>query len=543
MSSANCRRPDYSSDDDTKLPPAKRCKADGPLSLNFDAISLVLELLPPTDLYNAALTCKALRVKITVGMVVKSVLIQNGRGKQTLDELHKLMSRKAIHPPSALRLLRLVNGRRCELCNRGKVKFIRPGIGIFSCWTCLTERGLTKAWKLTWVRYRKNVGAYERVFKHPRTAAQEYSKTNYMMHVPRTDKAGESIGPVVCFDDIDKMVAHEDGVDDYLDTVLGAPSEDEHAEFNSAYTGTLLRAQRVAQERIEKYREENQKKKDGKKAKVEKIISNLSDLLDESFRDAALKRKDLTNNRYSSSSKQPCLQFLVPFVDGVLKEYVLAPSKMRKKNMQEIADKINTKLRLIDDKNFLSLDYLSEDEPFEVVLKNHFSGDDKISDLDALFSTKIVRTSWRSTGTCPIDDAFFDLIESDKLISALVHLKGSDFMSSFLLPQGAVAQDQERLKALAKNIWVDKLKQEDQADDQRFGRAFTASQTALGDARLAIEAYTVWLQEKYPGENHLDRRDRARDSAFRDSLDLPLLLSRNFVELDERHGRYHHLWF
>ena len=173
---------------------------------------------------------------------------------------------------------------------------------------------------------------------------------------------------------------------------------------------------------------------------------------------------------------------------------------------------------------------------------NYFSGDDKISDLDALFSTKIARTSWRSTGTCPIDDAFFDLLESDKLISALVHLKGSDFMSSFLLPQGAVAQDQERLEVLAKNIWVDKLKQEDQADDQRFGRAFIASQTALGDARLAIEAYTVWLQEKYPGENHSDRRDRARGSAFRDSVDLPLLLGRNFVELDERHSRYHHLW-
>ena len=174
---------------DAKPPAAKRSKAaagdgDGAdndtqrcLTLNEDALSLVLELLAPRDLYAAALTCKSLRAKITVAMIVKSVLIQNGRGKQTLDELQKLLSDKSIHPPSALRLLRLVNGKRCEICNRRKVNHVRPGIGVFSCWTCLTERGLTKGWKKTWVRYRKNVGRYELIFKHPRVAAQEYGKT------------------------------------------------------------------------------------------------------------------------------------------------------------------------------------------------------------------------------------------------------------------------------------------------------------------------------------------------------------------------------
>ena len=548
---ATCRRSRDSSDEvDAKPPAAKRSKAaaagdgdgadagdnDAGLTLNEDALSLVLELLPPRDLYAAALTCKSLRAKITVAIIVKSVLIQNGRGKQTLDELQKLLSDKSIHPPSALRLLRLVNGKRCEICNRSKVNHVRPGIGVFSCWTCLTERGLTKGWKKTWVRYRKNVGRYELIFKHPRVAAQEYGKTNYLMHVPRTDATGEFIGPIVCFDDIDAMFAHEAGIDDYLDNTLGAPSADRYAEFNSAYENTEARAERVARERIDKYRADNQKRKDEKKAKVEQWIANLSGLIDESFRNAALKRKDLTNSRYSASSKQPCMQFLVPFIDELLKEYVLAPSKMRKKNIKDVADKINSKLRLIDDRNFLNLNFLSEDDAFEGALKNHFSN--KLSDIDELLATKAIRINVfnRTTTISPIDEKFFTLLEENKLVVALAHLK-DDNLSSLLLPQGAAVQDQDLLAKLANNIWWTKLKQEDQTSDERFSRAFAASQTLFGDARLAIDAYTLWLQEKYPGENQQERRDSARKESFQSISGLLPLLDHDFEKLNKLHER------
>lgn len=535
---SSSRSRDSSDEVDAKSPAAKRSKAAGAnadtgLSLNEDALSLVLELLPPRDLYAAALTCKSLRAKITVAITVKSVLIQNGRGKQTLDELKKLLCAKSIHPPSALRLLRLVNGRRCEICNRSKVNHIRPGIGIFSCWTCLTERGLTKGWKKTWVRYRKNVGAYEGIFQHPRVAAQEYGKTNYLMHVPRTDATGEFIGPVVCFDDIDKMFAHEASIDDYLDNTLGAPSADRYAEFNSAYEITRARAERVARERIDKYRAENQKRRDEKKAKVEQWIANLSGLIDESFRNAALKRKDMA---HSASSKQPCVQFLLPFVDGLLKEYVLAPSKMRKKNMKDVADKINSKLQLIDDRNFLNLNFLSEDDAFEGALKNHFSN--KLSGIDELLATKAVKINAfnRSTTISPIDAKFFTLLEDEKLVVALAHLK-DDNLSSLLLPQGAAVQHQDLLANLANNIWWSKLKQEDQTNDGRFGRAFAASQTSFGDARLAIDAYILWLQEKYPGEDQQERRDHARKESFERVSGLVPLLERDFEKLNKLHQR------
>ena len=268
----------------------------------------------------------------------------------------------------------------------------------------------------------------------------------------------------------------------------------------------------------------------------QKSITDLSGLIDESFRDAALRRKDMTNNRCSVSSKHPCVQFLVPFVDGLLKEYVLAPSKIRKKNMEDVADKINSKLRLIGENKFLTLDFLSESDSFEATLKSHFS--DKLSGVDELLATKAIKINAfnRSTTICPIDENFFTLLEDDKLLVALAHLK-ADNLSFLLLPQGAAVQDPDLLAKLANNIWWTKLKQEDQTSDERFGRAFAASQTSFGDARLAIDAYTLWLQGKYPGENQQERRDSAQKESFQSISGLLPLLDHDFEKLNKLHER------
>ena len=230
------------------------------------------------------------------------------------------------------------------------------------------------------------------------------------------------------------------------------------------------------------------------------------------------------------------MQFLVPFVDELLKEYVLAPSKMRKKNIKDVADKINSKLRLIDDRNFLNLNFLSEDDAFEGALKNHFSN--KLSDIDELLAMKAIRINVfnRSTTISPIDEKFFTLLEENKLVVALAHLK-DDNLSSLLLPQGAAVQDQDLLAKLANNIWWTKLKQEDQTSDERFSKAFAASQTSFRDARLAIDAYTLWLQEKYPGENQQERRDSARKESFQSVSGLLPLLDHDFEKLNKLHER------
>lgn len=162
-------------------------------SVPLDAFNIVMAFLHPRDLLHTAFTCKSLRDMVSTSMVIKSALVHGGHAKSTMEVLYALTFVYAIHIPSPLRLLRLVNGKVCEFCLNGKVNHARPGIGVFACWACVTSRTtrsttpvilpegvderplirgtLTKPWKLSWVRYKKpatNLVKYNAIFKHDR---------------------------------------------------------------------------------------------------------------------------------------------------------------------------------------------------------------------------------------------------------------------------------------------------------------------------------------------------------------------------------------
>lgn len=121
--------------------------------LNFDALSLVMEFLGPRDLFHMAFTCKTLRNKITVPLVVRSAMIHGRHAKKTIEELSRLMKVHAMHPPSALRLLRLVNGRlvrvllstrRSRCCNPGSRSFCVRSVRGWSRWSHQSLDGWTR---------------------------------------------------------------------------------------------------------------------------------------------------------------------------------------------------------------------------------------------------------------------------------------------------------------------------------------------------------------------------------------------------------------
>ena len=184
--------------------------------LSFDALYTVMEYLSPRDLLNTAFTCKSLRDMLTVETVVKSALIHGGRANKSMEEIHALTSNHSIHVPSALRLLRISNGKRCEICNGCRVNHVRPGTGVFACWDCITLKNqsnvyephwrgehnwrgaaLTRPWKTTWVRFRQNNSKYTRVFNHPRVAGNQYGRNYYMLSNHLTDRSGERVGAIV----------------------------------------------------------------------------------------------------------------------------------------------------------------------------------------------------------------------------------------------------------------------------------------------------------------------------------------------------------
>jgi len=152
---------------------APRCEVPS-VNICEDALVHAMEYLGPRDLLRISSSCKVLRENITTSLVVKSAMIHGGHAKSTVSELYKLVQLMSIYVPSSLRLLRLVNGKRCEFCFQSRVNYVRSDVGVFACWTCLTRRGLTKAWKKSWVRYKRNSEAYDAVFYHPRVACSRF---------------------------------------------------------------------------------------------------------------------------------------------------------------------------------------------------------------------------------------------------------------------------------------------------------------------------------------------------------------------------------
>jgi len=138
---------------------------------------------------------------VTTPLVVRSAMIHGGLGKKSMEEIHVLMSKHSMHVPSPLRLLRIANGKRCEFCVKSKCNHVRPGIGVFACWDCVTKscpvrsvaedgtvtltRGssLTKAWKTSWSRYRHNMMKYSTIFDHSRVGVKKYSKSEYIVFI------------------------------------------------------------------------------------------------------------------------------------------------------------------------------------------------------------------------------------------------------------------------------------------------------------------------------------------------------------------------
>ena len=70
-------------------------------------------------------------------------MMTRGYAVETIAEIGKLMTAKSIYPPSALHLLHLVNGLRCEICTQNPDNHVRKGYAIFVGWNCTICRDKT----------------------------------------------------------------------------------------------------------------------------------------------------------------------------------------------------------------------------------------------------------------------------------------------------------------------------------------------------------------------------------------------------------------
>jgi hypothetical protein len=139
---------------------------------------------------------------------------------------------------------------------------------------------LSRCWNTSSVRYGKNKEKYDAVFAHPRVAvSQLYGKKRYCWKEAR-ESFGERIGPLVAWDDIDKMVKRMDNatyngefvqrIDDYIAEELHAPSTEEYVEFNTAYLAAKADLEQRAQRKEAQKAERKRKREAKQQAKEER---------------------------------------------------------------------------------------------------------------------------------------------------------------------------------------------------------------------------------------------------------------------------------
>jgi hypothetical protein len=253
------------------------------------------------------------------------------------------------------------------------------------------------------------------------------------------------------------------------------------------------------------------KTKGDKITKAEKILADLSVMIDETYRELAMKRKQ---NRVFSA-KQPCISLDTPFFDSLVKPYIVAPSKLTKKIMAELVASINGKLRLVGDTNLLGMEYLSENDPFEMALKSFLR--ELLPNVEALFSVggRVQMYSWGSFES-HINDTFFNLLQSGALLDAVIYLT-IDKLSPMLLtmePSAEIARstahDEDTLKNLAKTLWGWKHSSNNEQPYSAFKVAFAARTAKFVEALTALDEYSTWLIENMPDWTTEQRTNQIR---------------------------------
>ena len=129
---------------------------------------------------------------VSVEAVIVSAVMNGGMARCTVQDLALMMHDQSIHPPNALRLLRLANAVRCELCLAVSVSCAKKYFGINVCWECL-KKDKTKLVKMSDYgdRYKekmKCLASYDRISKNLNVTGSLFLETMIFKNGSSTKK-------------------------------------------------------------------------------------------------------------------------------------------------------------------------------------------------------------------------------------------------------------------------------------------------------------------------------------------------------------------
>jgi hypothetical protein len=333
---------------------------------NGDIAPVVFSFLAARDLYRFATCSKSFMTRLTHKDVVRSAIYNGGHAKSSLERIIPLIKARSIWTPSPVRLLRVVNGRRCEHCLLGRANMINKNYGVFFCWDCITGKGFTKS-----VSHNKKWSPF---LSHKRVAQGCFSSKSYLWMKPVKDAAGSKIGPLVHMHIMEQIRNTNSTVDKYLETIDPIDPQAKNAEvivqeYDQCVDDAEQRLKEMTDQKMKATKEAN----DIRKAKSEDIVSTVSNLLG----DVPWKEEILGYSMQSVSLKKICAVFSSRIAKTVLESYTNAPSTATNKKLKEAAGRISDAINTITSHGILNLDFLQEStDLYQQTVLKHFKNDE-----------------------------------------------------------------------------------------------------------------------------------------------------------------------
>ncbi|KAI2502391.1 hypothetical protein MHU86_12048 [Fragilaria crotonensis] len=340
-------------------------------SLEPGVFAIVLSFVNPRGLLHLSMCCKRYSqgTRIHHDHVVSSALLSGGQAKRTVTQVIEMAlpsptnapSDTSIHLPSPLRLLRLINGTRCEsrACMSAVTDTtICPYFGLFLCWDCFL--GITTA-----------IDLQHETLAGEKRLARLFRQNAHVLTTPFTDTSGERAGPIISWD-----VASGAADNEQVQTLLNQADQawppktfeiirrsirdnnvqgaNRYQEVGLSLTDTVLLMNRL-------------------KGMLEERHCPYSDILC-SFDECRHPSPDGPGMDLS------CIVFYSNMVDELIDELVhdLAShpiglqNQVIERQMQEIADYLCQAMQTLHETNFLDFSFLDENNPWESGLREHF---------------------------------------------------------------------------------------------------------------------------------------------------------------------------
>eukprot|EP00978_Attheya_sp_CCMP212_P018733 scaffold51780_cov50-Attheya_sp.AAC.3 len=510
--------------------------------LPSSCVERIFEMLDsPRDVYNLAFTSKFLLSHVTPEIVIRSAVFENLgkrdarsqlRPPKVISSLMSQVKQKAIHVPSTLRLLRLLNARRCE---RGvacwgydleQQRSARPtckSSGLSLCHNCIKScTVIMPRWLTHFARDELRVATYEwnHVFQ---PSAHIFVGSG---HEP------SNIGPIINAWHLSRIEStyqtieeQKNALQKLIASLYGEEDSQECIEFESEANRLVdiyEQAESDARERVEtkRMREYEQwaikrnSRIDKRIERMKKIVNQLHDMLEDT------PMKDVALDCTWTDDSEDCLEFKCTFVRSFTTSILRAPASATQRSIGIAASNIRIRLLTIQSReDFFNFGFLDGCKSALKVSMKKFCVEYFSSPLKVLERTRA-------------DSCFLGLLQKKKYLKALVRILRCECIwdtsgpCAVIMSNALVSDDSnnpEDHRSLAKAVWckvaTDELPPSFEVTPAKFTRTFNRAVVEYMRIRSAARKYVshsatlAWLDDEPVVPNLFSRQD-AIDQAY-----------------------------